>query len=102
MILQVPRRTLRTRSFATPRRSSSLGRGGLFGLRLSALYGPALGDWGSLGGSSATDGPALRLTGGYAALAFGFGRGETEAPILPSRPRTERRNIDGPGDAASD
>jgi hypothetical protein len=42
------------------------------GVRLSALYGPPVGDWGSEGGEISA-GPPLRLTGGYAALAFGFG-----------------------------
>jgi hypothetical protein len=42
------------------------------GVRLSALYGPPVGDWGSEGGEVSA-GPALQLTGGYAALSFGFG-----------------------------
>jgi hypothetical protein len=42
------------------------------GVRVSGLFGPALGSW-SLAQANATHGPALGLNGGFAALAIGFG-----------------------------
>jgi hypothetical protein len=84
-----------------PRRSSSVGRGGLLvgltlgvdgrvsvgpakdggqgfftlGARIGALYGPPLGSWSLSEGGDATGGPGPGLAGGYAALAVGFGGG---------------------------
>jgi hypothetical protein len=84
-----------------PRRSSSIGRGGLltgltlgvdgrvslgparngqngfftFGLRVGALYGPPLSGWSLSHGGDATGGPGPGLAGGFAALAIGFGGG---------------------------
>jgi hypothetical protein len=53
------------------------GRRGFFtlGVRLGGLYGPAISDWSLPEGSDATHGPSTGLTGGYAALAIGFGGG---------------------------
>jgi hypothetical protein len=89
---------------AAPRRSSSLDAVGLLtgltlaldaqvplmagggrsflgiGIRLSGLYGPALGHWGRSDGSPVVGEPSLGLTGGYAALAFGFGNRSTARP----------------------
>jgi hypothetical protein len=82
-----------------PRRSVSLGRGGLLvgatlgvdgrvpigkvrhgkrsfltlGARVGALYGPTFGQWGVSDGSEADGGPSLSLTGGFAAVVLGFG-----------------------------
>ena len=50
------------------------------GARLSALYGPSLGSWDLAQGGEATSGPSFGLTGGFAALAIGFGGGRTRAP----------------------
>jgi hypothetical protein len=84
-----------------PRRSSSLGSGGVLvgltlgidgrvgigeakngrrgfftvGARIGALYGPQLGNWGLSDGMDATGGPRTGLAGAYAALAIGFGGG---------------------------
>lgn len=53
------------------------GRRGFFtlGVRVTGLFGPALGDWAANDGSDVTAGPNTGLTGGFAALAIGFGGG---------------------------
>jgi hypothetical protein len=89
-----------------PRRSTSIGRGGLlvglglgidgrvpmgevdarggrgfftFGARVGALYGPALGGFSLAQGGEATGGPGAGLTGIYTALTLGFGGGRDRA-----------------------
>jgi hypothetical protein len=90
----------------TPRRSSSIGRGGVLvgltlgldgriptgpaergrrgfftlGVRIAGLYGPPIGSWGLSEGDKATGGPGLGLTGAYAAVAIGFGGGVARGP----------------------
>jgi hypothetical protein len=56
------------------------GRRGFFtiGLRVGGLYGPPIGDWDLGPGTKATGAPSLSLTGGYAALAIGFGGGRAD------------------------
>lgn len=44
------------------------------------LYGPPIGGWDVSEGDEATDGPRTGLTGGYAALAIGFGGGSMREP----------------------
>jgi hypothetical protein len=89
-----------------PRRSSSVGRGGVLvgltlgvdgrvsvgpskdgghgfftlGARLGALYGPAIGSWSLSQGGDATGGPGPGLAGGFAALTIGFGGGREPGP----------------------
>jgi hypothetical protein len=62
------------------------GRRGFFtlGARVGALYGPSLGNWGLPDGSDAKGEPNTGLTGGYAAIALGFGGGP--APDVASGP----------------
>lgn len=48
------------------------------GLRVSGLYGPAMGDWSLPQGAAAKGGPDVGLAGGYVALTFGFGATPTE------------------------
>jgi hypothetical protein len=57
------------------------GRRGFFtmGARIGGLYGPPIGGWGIANGGDATDGPNTGLTGGFAALAIGFGGGGLHA-----------------------
>ena len=57
------------------------GRRGFFtiGVRVGGLYGPMIGSWGLAEGANATGAPTLGLTGGYAALAIGFGGGTVHA-----------------------
>ena len=61
------------------------GRRGFFtiGLRVAGLWGPPIGGWDLAGGDNATAGPNTGLTGGYAALAIGFGGGSVKAPGTP-------------------
>ena len=53
------------------------GRRGFFtlGARLGGLYGPPIGGWSVAQGGDATNGPNTGLTGGFAAIAVGFGGG---------------------------
>jgi hypothetical protein len=55
------------------------GRRGFFtlGVRVAGLYGPPLGEWNVSNGGEATGGPRTGLTGGYGAIAIGFGGGST-------------------------
>jgi hypothetical protein len=69
------------------------GRRGFFtlGVRVAGLYGPPIGDWQISEGGKATDGPPASLTGGYAALAIGFGGGSVRAPgIAAPRPAEDK------------
>lgn len=90
---------------ADPRRSASMSHGGLLGgltlgfdgrvpiggasrkhrsfftmgLRVTGLFGPSLGeDWALDSGATARNGPDTGLTGGFAALALGFGGGRRD------------------------
>jgi hypothetical protein len=62
------------------------GRHGFFtiGARVGGLYGPSIGDWSLSQGDNATNGPSTGLTGGYAAIAIGFGGGATR-PVKAQR-----------------
>lgn len=51
-----------------------------FGLRLSGLYGPPMGEWELGDGSRVTGGPNPGLRGIYAAIAIGFGGRPEDAP----------------------
>ncbi len=53
------------------------------GLRIAGLYGPSIGGWSISQGSDATAAPSVGLSGGYAALAIGFGGGSV--PASPSK-----------------
>jgi hypothetical protein len=67
--------------FRVPTGGVERGRRGFFtlGARVAGLYGPPIGGWDVSEGDEATDGPRTGLTGGYAALAIGFGGGSMRA-----------------------
>lgn len=48
------------------------------GVRVSGLYGPAMGDWELAHGGDADGGPESGLVGGFAALVIGFGGGHVD------------------------
>lgn len=60
-----------------PTGSVERGRRGFFtlGARVGGLYGPPIGGWSVADGGDATNGPNTGLTGGFAAIAVGFGGG---------------------------
>lgn len=80
--------------FRVPTGDVEHGRRGFFtlGARVAGLYGPPLGGWDISEGDKATDGPRTGLTGGYAALAIGFGGGSMRARNGASSSTPEERN----------
>jgi hypothetical protein len=71
------------------------GRQGFFslGARLGVLYGPPIGEWSLANEGTATGGPTTGLTGGFAAMAVGFGERPERATPFPRQRSTARPTV---------